>query len=45
MTREDIFGDYDRQSFEKVFGALFVIGRSENIPGSQRTLYLMEKRQ
>jgi len=42
-TREDIFSEYDEQSFERAFGALFDIRRREAIPGTERTLYLMTK--
>jgi ribosomal protein L11 methylase PrmA len=40
-TREDIFPEYEQQSFEDVFRRQFSIERSENIPGSERQLYLM----
>jgi hypothetical protein len=42
-TREDIFPDYHRSSFENEFKNYFTIMDSQNIPGSQRTLYLMRK--
>ena len=42
-TREDIFGDYNEQAFENVFGKYFAIESSVKIKDSQRTLYLMRK--
>ncbi len=43
-TREDIFPDYDRESFERVFSDYFTIERSEKIADSERTIYLMRGR-
>lgn len=43
-NREDIFLSYDKKGFEEAFGHLFTIKRQENIKGSKRTLYLMEKK-
>ena len=43
-SREDIFTDYIQTEFESVFTALFRIREREGICGSERTLYLMEKR-
>jgi ribosomal protein L11 methylase PrmA len=40
-SREDIFSEYDQQSFEEAFTAFFTIQRCEPIEGTQRTLYLM----
>ncbi|HID30737.1 MAG TPA: SAM-dependent methyltransferase, partial [Desulfobacterales bacterium] len=40
-SREDIFGEYDRQSFEREFGEFFTILRSEPIADTDRVLYLM----
>lgn len=42
-TREDIFKDYNQQSFENEFTKYFEIIQSENVKGSHRTLYLMTK--
>ena len=42
--REDIFPHYTQESFEKEFSIPFNIRRIEAIDGSQRTLYLMERR-
>ncbi|MCS3903565.1 ribosomal protein L11 methylase PrmA [Methylohalomonas lacus] len=44
-TREDIFGEYDQEHFEEAFRQYFDIRRAEPIRGSERVLYLMEKRQ
>jgi hypothetical protein len=35
---------YDAESFERSFGEYFSIGRKESIPGTERTLYLMVKK-
>ena len=43
VRREDVFPDYTRPVFEKVFGELFRLRGRQEIPGTQRTLYLMEK--
>lgn len=43
-SREDIFSDYDRASFERVFEKRFSIRKAETIAGTERTLYLMESR-
>lgn len=43
-SREDIFTSYDRAHFEQAFGQHFSIRRQEEIAGSERSLYLMEKR-
>ena len=44
-NREDIYSDYTEQTFEKEFTRLFSVVSSEKIMNSQRTLYLMRKRQ
>ena len=43
-TRLDIFPDYNRETFERIFSAHFQIHRAEPIQDSQRFLYLMEAR-
>lgn len=43
-SREDIFPEYTKESFEREFGRSFAIKASRGIPGTERTLYLMEKR-
>jgi len=44
-TREDIFYNYNRQHFEKEFGRYFIIRKAENIRGSKRVMYLMNKKE
>ncbi len=44
-TREDIFSHYTQADFELEFERLFVIESRVNIKDSERTLYLMRKRQ
>lgn len=41
MTREDIFGDYTQEAFEREFRKYFTIRESANIRHSARTIYLM----
>ena len=43
-TREDIFPDYTRQSFESEFNKYFKIESIEKVKGSKRTMYLMKKK-
>lgn len=43
-SREDIFGDYTVEGFERAFEAEFSIERSEPIKDSDRVLYLMRGR-
>ena len=43
-SREDVFADYDERSFERAFSDYFVIESSQPIAASQRTLYLMRRR-
>ena len=43
-SREDIFGDYDQQTFEREFGEFFAIQRSEPIKDTDRVLYVMIER-
>jgi len=44
-TREDIFVDYTQQAFESEFSKRLVLERSQGISGSERTLYLMRRRE
>jgi hypothetical protein len=44
-TREDIFASYEQGAFEGDFRQYFAIQQSTRIRDSERTLYLMEKRQ
>jgi hypothetical protein len=41
-TREDIFDDYTRESFENIFSKVFTVLESLPIRGSERVLYLMK---
>jgi len=41
--REDIFDDYDKTEFEKVFSKYFKIEESGQIKGSKRKIYLMKR--
>ncbi len=43
-SRQDIFLDYDQNKFEKSFSPLFQIVNSKRIDGSERIIYLFEKR-
>jgi hypothetical protein len=43
-TRKDIFPSYTPEGFEAAFGQAYNIVRKEAVEGSERTLYLMEKR-
>jgi len=43
-TREDIFDDYDRESFEREFAKRFDLLDSVDLESSSRTLYLMKKK-
>lgn len=42
--REDIFENYNEPNFEKVFGVAFTITKKAKVDGSERTLYLMQKK-
>lgn len=42
-TREDIFNEYDKESFEKVFGRYFRILKKIPVKNSKRIMYLMKK--
>jgi len=42
-TREDIFGEYNEESFEKTFSHYFTIQEKIKIKDSERVLYLMKK--
>lgn len=43
-TREDIFPDYNEEVFESTFAEYFSIRNSEKVKESERTLYLLEKK-
>ena len=44
-SRQDVFPDYNQKAFEEEFSQFFDIIRSEKIGDSERTLYLMKKKQ
>jgi len=44
-TREDIFPDYTQEAFETELGSYFSTETSVRIGGSERTIYLMRKRE
>lgn len=44
QSREDIFADYNQETFEEVFGKVFDIKMKEAIANSERTVYLMIKK-
>jgi len=43
-TREDVFPDYGVEGFEAAFAAAFATVEKAPIPGTERILYLMERR-
>lgn len=43
-TREDVFPDYTQKNFEEAFHPYFKVIQKKSVIGSQRTLYLMEKK-
>jgi hypothetical protein len=43
-SRKDIFGSYTEPDFESAFSRYFIIRHKENVPGTTRLIYLMEKR-
>jgi hypothetical protein len=43
-SREDIFDAYDIETFEREFSQHFKILTSEEVTGSSRTLYLMQRK-
>lgn len=43
VSREDIFSDYNQETFESVFGRFFSIIKAVKVGDSKRTLYLMRK--
>ena len=44
VTREDIFGNYTLENFEKEFESFFDIRQKTGLDDSERILYLMEKK-
>ena len=43
-SRKDVFTDYTAPAFELFFSRYFTIKHKEQVPGTTRTIYLMEKR-
>jgi hypothetical protein len=43
-NREDIFPTYDRDGFERAFGTLYEIERSEPVTETDRVLYLLRRK-
>lgn len=43
-AREDVFSDYTREHFERAFAQHFEITGSVEIPGTERTLYLLTRK-
>ncbi len=43
-TREDVFPNYTKDGFESAFGEVFDIVQSEAIQGSERTLFLLRRK-
>lgn len=43
-SRDDVFDDYTVENFEKSFGQCFRIREAVRIEGSERTMYLMDRR-
>jgi len=43
VSREDIFPEYNQEGFERAFKTCYHIQHALPIPGTQRTLYLMER--
>ena len=43
-TREDIFPDYNDIGFERAFGKFFDVAQKKAVEGSERTLYLLNRR-
>jgi ribosomal protein L11 methylase PrmA len=43
-SRKDVFSNYTESSFESAFRRYFTIKHKETVPGTSRTIYLMEKR-
>ncbi|HEY2003730.1 MAG TPA: SAM-dependent methyltransferase [Candidatus Saccharimonadia bacterium] len=43
-TREDIFPEYTSEGFEKAFGEYYEIREKQNVAGSERIMYLMQRK-
>ena len=44
-TRDDIFNNYTQPDFEKVFNIYFDLVKTEQVPESERTIYLYKKKE
>ena len=44
VSREDIFENYTQAGFEQAFGTKYHLRATEAIPGSERHLYLMQRK-
>jgi hypothetical protein len=44
-TREDVFGDYTQEAFERAFATRFLIEEATPVTSSRRTLYVMRRRE
>ncbi len=42
--RKDIFDNYNEKTFEQAFAQLFELEKKMNVPGSERTMYVYQKR-
>lgn len=45
VTRKDIFGDYDYENFKAEFGRQYVVVDEQRVPGSERVLFFLKKKQ
>jgi ribosomal protein L11 methylase PrmA len=43
-SRKDVFTNYTASNFESLFTRYFTISHKESVPGTTRTIYLMEKK-
>jgi hypothetical protein len=43
-SRVDIFSEYTQVDFERIFGTIYQIRQKQSVEGSQRTIYLMERK-
>jgi hypothetical protein len=43
-TREDVFPDYHLEGFEAAFGQVFSVEQKQQIPGTERTLFLLQRK-
>ena len=43
-SRKDVFTDYTIENFERYFGFYFLVKKKEMVTGTERTLYLMQRK-